>query len=47
VLRVGKRFGCQSCGKTVMVAKGSEDGTLVCCDAPMTEQGPRKLGSSD
>jgi hypothetical protein len=47
MLKVGKRFSCASCGKTVMVAKGSDDGALTCCDVPMDEEGPRKLGSSD
>ncbi|HWF32367.1 MAG TPA: hypothetical protein VG188_07405 [Solirubrobacteraceae bacterium] len=47
MLKVGKRFECASCGQTVMVAKASADGDLTCCGAKMSEQGPRKLGSSD
>jgi hypothetical protein len=47
MFKVGKRFTCSECGKTVMVAKPSDDGVLVCCDTEMSEQGPRQLGSSD
>jgi hypothetical protein len=47
MFKVGKRYTCAECGKTVMVAKPSEDGVLFCCDTEMTEQGPRALGSSD
>jgi hypothetical protein len=47
VLKVGKRYTCEQCGKAVMVAKPSEDGMLTCCGSEMSEQGPRKLGSSD
>lgn len=47
MLKVGKRYTCEKCGKAVMVAKPSDDGMLTCCEAEMTEVGPRKLGSSD
>jgi hypothetical protein len=46
-LKVGKRWSCPECGQTVMVAKGSEQGELRCCESAMVEEGPRKLGSSD
>lgn len=45
--KVGKRYSCSTCGKTVMVAKASDEAVLVCCEQEMEEQGPRKLGSSD
>lgn len=47
MFKVGKRFVCAVCGKTVMVAKASDEGVLVCCEREMAEQGPRQLGSSD
>jgi hypothetical protein len=44
--RLGKRYVCASCGQAV-VCIGGGDGELRCCDAPMAEQAPKNLPSSD
>jgi hypothetical protein len=43
---LGKRYKCAHCRCELLVTKGG-DGTLTCHGAPMTEQQPKKLPSSD
>ena len=44
--QLGKRYACPKCGSSVLCTKGG-DGEIICCDAIMELQEPRKLPSSD
>ncbi len=43
---LGKRYICEKCGSSVLCTKGGE-GVILCCEAEMELQQPRKLPSSD
>lgn len=47
MLQQGKRYVCEVCGLEAMVTKGSDDGTLRCCETEMVLQQPRAVASSD
>ena len=44
--QLGKRYQCQTCGTVTLCTKAGE-GPVMCCDAEMALQDPRKLPSSD
>ena len=44
--QLGKRYLCEKCGSSVLCTKSGE-GEIICCDAVMEIQEPRKLPSSD
>lgn len=47
MLQLGKRYACGVCGLQAMVTKGSDGGSLRCCDKEMELQQPREVPSSD
>jgi hypothetical protein len=44
--QLGKRYQCQTCSTVTLCTKAGE-GPVMCCDAEMGLQDPRKLPSSD
>jgi hypothetical protein len=44
--QLGRRYQCESCGTMVLCTKPST-GAILCCQAEMPVQQPRKLPSSD
>lgn len=44
---LGKRYECEACGTQSLVTKSRDEGSPICCDAPMSLQEPKELASSD
>jgi len=44
--QLGKRYQCATCNTMVLCTKAG-DGGVLCCEAEMAIQDPRKLPSSD
>lgn len=44
--QLGRRYECKVCGTIALCTKAG-NGTVICCEAEMAIQEPRKLPSSD